>query len=68
MNRPDERGQTPLLWVAFYGHLPVAGYLVQHGAHVNTVDRFGQTPLSMAQGQHRDEMISFLITHGARKP
>jgi hypothetical protein len=41
---------------------------VQHGAHVNTVDRFGQTPLSMAQGQHRDEMVLFLITHGATKP
>ncbi len=65
-NAREDR-QTPLLWAAFYGHGRIADFLVQHGADVDAVDRFGQTPLSMAERQHRDDMISFLISHGATK-
>jgi len=63
----NRRGDTPLIWVGFYGHVPIAKFLLQHGADVNAVDQFGQTPLNMAERQHHEDMISFLTNQGAIK-
>jgi ankyrin repeat protein len=37
VTRPGESRQTALEWVAFYGHVPIADFLVRHGADVNAV-------------------------------
>jgi ankyrin repeat protein len=32
VNRRSDTQDTPMIWVAFYGHVPIAKFLLQHGA------------------------------------
>ena len=50
VNAVGENGWTALHGAAYMGLDPAIQLLVENGAKMNIIDRFGQTPLSIAQG------------------
>jgi len=58
----DEHGRTALHFAAASGG-PVLEYLLQQGADVNTVDRFGHTALVSAIGTKKTEAAKLLLTY-----
>jgi len=64
VNGTDERGSTPLLEAARYGHEDVCRVLIAAGADVKAKDRDGKTALMLAvQGDH-DEVVRVLKQAG----
>ena len=64
VNATDERGSTPLLEAARYGHEDIARVLIAAGANVNAKDKDGKTALMLAvQGNH-DEVVRVLKQAG----
>ena len=64
VNATDERGSTPLLEAARYGHEDIARVLIAAGANVDAKDRDGKTALMLAvQGNH-DEVVRVLKQAG----
>ena len=43
--------QTPLAVAAAYNHVPVIEYLLKKGAHIETQDKDGYTPLLLAASE-----------------
>ena len=65
VNPTDERGNTPLLEAARFGHEDIARVLIAAGANLNAKDRDGKTALMLAvQGDH-DEVVRVLKHAGA---
>ena len=65
VNATDERGNTPLLEAARYGHDDICRVLIAAGANVKAKDRDGKTALMLAvQGNH-DEVVRVLKQAGA---
>lgn len=65
VNATDERGSTPLIEAARYGHDDVARALVAAGANTKARDNDGKTALMLAvQGGH-DEVVRVLKQAGA---
>ena len=65
VNATDERGSTPLLEAARYGHDDIARVLIAAGADVKAQDKDGKTALMLAvQGNH-DEVVRVLKQAGA---
>ena len=60
---------TALHRAAMGGHLEVAALLIERGAKVNLVDRYGGTLLDLAHqtNQDRTEMIALLKSKGAKR-
>ncbi len=55
VNATDERGSTPLLEAARYGHEDICRVLIAAGANVKAKDNDGKTALMLAlQGDHED--------------
>lgn len=55
VNARNERGSTPLLEAARYGHDNITRTLIASGANVNARDQDGKTALMLAiQGNHND--------------
>ncbi|HEY3041932.1 MAG TPA: ankyrin repeat domain-containing protein [Pyrinomonadaceae bacterium] len=64
VNATDERGSTPLLEAARYGHEDVSRLLIAAGANLKSKDRDGKTALMLAvQGDH-DEVVRVLKQAG----
>ncbi|MGI8836541.1 MAG: ankyrin repeat domain-containing protein [Pyrinomonadaceae bacterium] len=64
VNGKDERGSTPLLEAARFGHDDVARVLLAAGANVKARDNDGKTALMLAvQGGH-DEVVRILKLAG----
>ena len=64
VNATDERGSTPLLEAARYGHDDVTRVLIAAGADVKAKDKDGKTALMLAvQGNH-DEVVRVLKQAG----
>lgn len=64
VNATDERGSTPLLEAARYGHDDIARILIAAGADLNVKDNDGKTALMLAvQGNH-DEVVRVLKQAG----
>lgn len=64
VNATDERGSTPLLEAARYGHEDVSRVLIAAGANLKSKDRDGKTALMLAvQGDH-DEVVRVLKQAG----
>jgi ankyrin repeat protein len=64
VNATDERGSTPLLEAARYGHEDVARVLIAAGANLKSKDKEGKTALMLAvQGDH-DEVVRVLKQAG----
>lgn len=57
---------TPL-WYATYANAPleVIRLLVERGANVNTVTKYGETPLTYAAIWHRRDVVTYLVDKGA---
>jgi ankyrin repeat protein len=66
-NRGDVDGFTPLHLAAQQGALSAARLLLDHGARVDAVDRFGNTPLWTAVFNSRGcgDLIALLRERGA---
>lgn len=55
VNATDERGNTPLLEAARYGHEDICRVLIAAGANLKAKDKDGKTALMLAvQGNHDD--------------
>lgn len=59
-------GETPLHYLAVENHLPAVALLVEAGAQVNTLNSCGGTPLSDAASLGYDDLVAFLLAHGAK--
>jgi ankyrin repeat protein len=61
-------GNTALHWAAFHGNVPMAKFLILHGAAVNARNIHGDTPLHLAarkQDEANKAMVYGLLFHGA---
>lgn len=65
VEREDDFGTRPMLWVAQNGHLGVMRLLVQRDADINATDRHGSTALHWAAGAGHEDMTAFLLGQGA---
>lgn len=64
VNATDERGSTPLLEAARYGHEDISRVLIAAGADLKAKDKDGKTALMLAvQGDH-DEVVRILKQAG----
>jgi ankyrin repeat protein len=65
VNATDERGSTPLLESARYGHEDICRVLIAAGANLKAKDKDGKTALMLAvQGNH-DDVVRVLTQAGA---
>src|SRR6185369_16453501 len=65
VNATNERGSTPLLEAARYGHDDICRVLIAAGANLKAKDNDGKTALMLAvQGDH-DEVVRVLKQAGA---
>ncbi|EDW10446.1 myotrophin [Drosophila mojavensis] len=60
-------GRTPLHYAADFGQLKVLKYLVEIGADVNKLDKYGITPILAAIWEGHTDCVAFLLQHGANK-
>lgn len=59
----DINGHTPLLQAVFYGHLPLADFLLRHGADTSIPTARGLGPLELAAQFQNHEMERILEPH-----
>jgi ankyrin repeat protein len=59
-------GETPLHYLAVENQLRAVALLVEAGAEVNTLNSCGGTPLSDAASLGYDELVAYLLAHGAK--
>lgn len=62
-NTKDYDNRTALHLAVSEGKDDIVKYLVLHGANVNTVDRFGNSPIDEAKKYQRTEIQSFLAAY-----
>nr|CAH7765983.1 unnamed protein product [Callosobruchus chinensis] len=53
----DIEGWTPLHVAALHGRANIVGVLLEKGANVNAVDRYGKTPLDYAEGYAKNQDV-----------
>jgi ankyrin repeat protein len=61
----EDGESTPLHQASQYGRVEIAQWFVEHGASREVKDRWGRTPLEVASGEQRDEIIKLLSEHRA---
>jgi len=67
VNATDERGSTPLLEAARFGHEDICRMLIASGANLKAKDKDGKTALQLAiQGDH-DDVVRVLKQAGANE-
>ncbi|HON56888.1 MAG TPA: ankyrin repeat domain-containing protein [bacterium] len=68
LNKFDEQGKNPLLYVCEKGNFEIAKKLIEAGADVNVVETVSnQTPLVFAILHKNVEMVKYLLSKGANK-
>jgi len=65
IDRPDDRGKTALFHAARNNRLAAVKLLVERGADVNRSDAVGIAALHRTSQQCSDDLIQYLIDHGA---
>ncbi|HEV3339225.1 MAG TPA: ankyrin repeat domain-containing protein [Pirellulales bacterium] len=65
IDSPDDRGRTPLFHAARNNRLAAVELLVERGADVNRSDAVGIAALHRTSQECSDELIQYLIDHGA---
>ena len=64
VNATDERGNTPLLEAARYGHEDICRVLIGAGADVNAKDKDGKSALMLAVQNNHDDVVRVLKQAG----
>merc|ERR1711976_121866 len=64
---PVSNGRPMICVAADYGHRHVIEYLIENGAKVNIVDKFGMTPLLSAIFEGHTSCVELLLQKGADK-
>lgn len=64
-NSQNEYGHTPLMYAAGSGNAVAVQALVSYGADINIVGVGGLTALKLAQDGSFDEIVAYLLAHGA---
>ena len=62
INMGDSYGATMLHWVAYYGNLDLAKFLLSKGADPNLEDILGNTPAASALNAKNYEMFILLVS------
>ena len=62
----DQEGWTPLHAAIDGGHIDIANLLLDHGANVDTMNIYGDTPLSTATQEGQEELVEELLARGAK--
>ena len=68
INARDADGETPLLFASRgynFKDGSLLRFLLEHGAHINVQDWFGETPLHRASFNGALEVVRLLLEHGA---
>ena len=65
VNATDERGNTPLLEAARYGHEDICRVLIAAGADIKAKDKDGKTALMLAVQNNHDDVVRVLKQAGA---
>ena len=65
VNAKDDRGNTPLLEAARYGHEDICRVLIAAGADVKAKDKDGKTALMLAVQNNHDDVVRVLKQAGA---
>jgi uncharacterized protein len=65
LEKRDASGRTALVHATTLGRLNIVNLLVQHGANVNTIDKWNQSPLFYAAFNRHVEITECLLTAGA---
>ena len=65
INARDRYGFTPLIYAAYYGYFPMAGFLCKKGADVNLQNNEGQTALLYAAYYNHVNIVRILLAHKA---
>jgi ankyrin repeat protein len=65
IDNPASQGKTALFHAAHNNRLAAVKLLVERGADVNRADAVGTAALHRTSGQCSDELIQYLIDHGA---
>jgi hypothetical protein len=64
---PDDIGRRPLHEAAFFGHLDMVRFFLDHGAVLDApIHPFGHTALYLAVQQSRYDVAQYLIKRGAK--
>ncbi|CAK9809933.1 Ankyrin repeat domain-containing protein 13D [Anthophora plagiata] len=63
VEKPDNRGRTPLMLAVTLGHSESVGVLLQHEANVNTENTQGWTVVQEAVGTGNPELIQMVLAH-----
>ena len=61
----DPKGNTALIWAAFFRHQSIAHFLISFGANINHSNRLLQTPLHEAVLSGSLETVRMLVNFGA---
>lgn len=64
VNATDERGSTPLLEAARYGHEDICRVLIASGANLKAKDKDGKTALMLAVQNNHDDVVRVLKQAG----
>jgi len=67
INSLDENGNTPLIIAVKNGKRLVAKHLIDSKADVNVTSKEGITPLAIAKQLNNQDLISLLLSNGARE-
>ena len=65
VNAKDSVGNPILSLSIYYGHEPLALYLIDKGADIQATDENGNTPLIYAASGHNDRLTRHLVNQGA---
>jgi len=65
VNKPDNKGKTPLWWAIYIGDIEIAKLLLEKGADVDKPDNKGKTPLWWAIHKGYIDTTKLLIENGA---
>ena len=59
-------GIAALLWASYKGYKEIAKLLIEAGANVHEVNRYGDTALDLASRKNHEEIVELLVEAGAR--
>lgn len=61
----EDKGWTPLHWVAYHGDTRMAKVLLNHHAKTNLRDALDRTPLLLSAFRGNEEVAALLLSNGA---